>query len=253
MAQIGQAEDVDQKFKDNLRLTTSKIQVKSIIDGQTLLVDNDRILYLPAIYIPWETPQSQGEYGVRAKQFLEDNLKEKFIRIYQVRNNDRALQNALGHEAAYIVRDDGWFAQGELVEQGLAFAYPSQSHYAVADMIYNAEAKARDAKIGFWADDEWGIHTPETIEGIENKFAIVEGQVQAVASRNNVIYINFGENWRDDFTVAVDSGLRRDFSKVGINVMDLAGKIIRARGWVRDYNGVFMDIFHSSQIEVMPE
>jgi len=74
-----------------------------------------------------------------------------------------------------------------------------------------------------------------------------------VASRNNVIYLNFGDDWRTDFTVAASSQLRRDFSKAGINVMQLGGQKIRARGWVRDYNGAYLEVFHPSQIEVLAE
>jgi micrococcal nuclease len=52
-------------------------------------------------------------------------------------------------------------------------------------------------------------------------------------------------------TVAVNSSLRREFSKVGMNIMQLGGQTIRARGWVRQYNGPYMEIFHPSQIQVI--
>jgi len=242
-------------LQDSLRLLESKIPVHTVIDGQTLVVGRagqDRILHLPAIYIPWETPYSVGAYGARAKAFLEENLSDNtLIRLYQVRHNERALHNALGHEAMYIEREDGWFAQEALVQNGLAFAYPTQSHFAVADRLYTAEESAREAKLGFWAQEEWQVLTPETVQKVENRFAIVMGKVHAVASRNNVIYLNFGENWRSDFTVAMDSRLRRDFAKAGISTMDLGDKIIEARGWVRDYNGAFMEVFHPSQVRII--
>ena len=250
MAQIGHAESIDDDLRQKLLLTTPKARVTNIIDGQTFVINNTKTIHLPAIYIPWETPQSQGQYGAKAKKFLESTINEKFVRIYQVRNNERALQNALGHQEGYVTID-GQLLQSLLLEKGLAFAYPTQSHFIIADMLYKAEAKAQDDKLGFWTDDRWHVLTPDTAEGVENGFAIIEGTVKKVASRNNVIYLNFGDHWKDDMTVAAASDLRRDFSKAGISIMQLAGQKIRARGWIREYNGPFIEIFHPSQIEVL--
>ncbi len=250
MAQIGHAQSVDDELRQKLQLTMPKARVTQVIDGQTFVVNNTKTIHLPAIYIPWENPQSQGEYGARAKKFLEDVILEKFVRIYQVRNNERGLFNALGHNEGYVTVE-GQFVQLMMVEAGLAFAYPSQSHNDLADMIYGAEVKARDSKVGFWADETWAIKTPDTVAEVENRFVIVEGTVKKVASRNNVIYLNFGDDWRDDFTVAASSQIRRDFSKAGINVMQLASQKIRARGWVREYNGAYLEVFHPSQVEVI--
>lgn len=252
MAQIGHAQSIDDDLRQKLQLTMPKARVTQVIDGQTFVVNNTKTIHLPAMYIPWESPHSQGEYGARAKKFLEETIMEEFVRIYQVRNNDRALFNALGHHEGYVTVD-GQFVQSLIVEKGLAFAYPSQSHYVVADILYDAEEKAKEAKVGFWADDTWEIKTPETVTDIENQFVIVEGAVKKVASRNNVIYLNFGDDWRTDFTIAASSGLRRDFSKAGINVMQLGGQKIRARGWARDYNGAYLEVFHPSQVEILNE
>lgn len=252
MAEIGQAYADENAIKDVLRLTTAKARVTQVIDGQTLVVNNTTTIHLPAIYIPWETPTSQGEYGKRAKDFLEMEFLDKFVRIYQVRHIERALFNALGHEEAYLIRaDDGLWAQEELVKLGYAFAYPTQSHKDTADELYKAEEFAKTEKIGFWEEDQWQILNEETAVGVEDRFAIVEDTVEKIAIKNNVIYFNFGADWRSDMTVSMDSSLRRQFSKEGINIMQLGGQKIRARGWLRDYNGPFMEIFDPSQIKLI--
>jgi micrococcal nuclease len=252
MAQIGHVFAGEGAIKDILRLTTPKARVTQVIDGQTLVVNNTTTIHLPAIYIPWETPTSQGKYGKRAKEFLETEFLDKFVRIYQVRNIERALFNALGHKEAYLVRaDDGLWAQEELVKFGYAFAYPTQSHKDTVLELYKAEEFARGEKIGFWAEDQWKILNEDTAIGVEDRFAIIEGVIEKIAVKNNVIYLNFGDDWRKDMTVAMDSLLRRQFSKAGINVTQLAGQKIRARGWIRDYNGPFIEIFDPSQIEII--
>jgi micrococcal nuclease len=247
-----QASELDAQLKEKFRLTKPKARVTQVIDGQTLVINNTETLHLPAIYIPWEFDRDPGEYGKRAKDFVDENFNDKFIRVYQSRNKDRGLLNALGHSAGYITRaDDSFFAQVEMVRAGIAFAYPTQTHFEIADMLYEAENEARTEKRGFWADDTWQIMDEVTAMDTDNRFAIIEGKVKKVASRNNIIYLNFGDNWRDDMTVAVNSSLRREFSKVGMNIMQLGGQTIRARGWVRQYNGPYMEIFHPSQIQVI--
>ena len=253
MAQIGQANNDQDFIKEKLRLTMPKARVTQVIDGQTLIVNNTTTIHLPAIYIPWETHDNQGAYGKAAKDALEKQYLDKFVRVFQVRNQDRGQFNALGHTEGYVIDESGVIAQSLLVVNGLAFAYPSQSHFDLTDILYRDEFIAREKKLGLWANDKnFEILDAETAKTAEmNRFAIIEDVLQNVVSRNNVIYLNFEKDWKADATIAMDSGLRRDFSKSGINIMQMANQKIRARGWVRDYNGPYIEIFHPSQIEVI--
>jgi hypothetical protein len=80
---------------------------------------------------------------------------------------------------------------------------------------------------------------------------IVEGKVESVATKNNRTYINFGKDWRTDFTVSIKSGDKRDFSKRGINPLDWGGKHIRVRGWLDEYNGPYIQINHPESVEIL--
>lgn len=252
MAQMGQSQANEDILKQKLRLTIPKARVTQVIDGQTLVLNNTKTIHLPAIYIPWETPTSQGMYGKRAKDFLKDEFLDKFVRIYQVKHKERALFNALGHHEAYLVRaDDGLWAQEELVKFGYAFAYPTFSHNDTAADLYKAEDHARVEKIGFWEEDQWQIFNEQTIVDVKDRFAIIEDKIEKVAVKNNTIYLNFGNDWRNDLTVSMDSSMRRQFSKAGINVTQLGGKTIRARGWTREYNGPFLEVMDHSQLQII--
>ena len=63
------------------------------------------------------------------------------------------------------------------------------------------EAQARAAKHGLWADDTYAVLTPDNAEKGLNGWAIVEGTVRANAMAGNTVYLNFGQDWRKDFTV----------------------------------------------------
>lgn len=240
-------------LKDVLRLTMPKARVTQIVDGQTVIVNNTTTLSLPMIYIPWDSPQDPGEGMKRAKDYLEKELKDRFIKVYQIRDQKRGQLNALGHTQAYIERDDGLFVQRGLIENGLAFAYPTQSHFEMADVLYEAEDKAREAKVGFWADPKWDVMSDQEAKSIKDRFGIVEGKIDNIATRNNTIYLNFERDWKTDFTISLDSSRRRDFAKAGGNVMQWSGKKVQVRGWIREYNGPFVEIFHPSQIRVLEQ
>ena len=244
---------VKDELRQHLRLTKPKANVTQVIDGETFIINNTETIHLPAIYIPVDNRGVTNNAMAAAKEFLEKELSGKAVSIYQVRDPRRGQTNSLGHAEGYVLREDGWFVQEEIVKNGLAFAYPTQSHYEFADKLYIAEENARDAKVGLWSDPQWAIMTDQQAKQISTeRFVIIEGVVKGVATKNNVIYLNFERDWRKDFTVAVDSSLRRDFSKYGINLMQMINKPVRVRGWVRDYNGPYMEIFHPSQME-LPE
>ena len=253
MSFLGQVFAQDFVLKDKLRLTMPKARVTQIVDGVTIIVNNTTTLNIPMLYIPMETPQEAGEGMRRAKDYLDETLKDRFIRVYQVRDQNRGQANAMGHVQAYIERDDGLWIQRDMAQKGLAFVYPSQSHYDFANVLLAAEAKARADKVGFWADEKWNVMSDIEAKSLDNRFAIVEGIIEKIVTRNNTIYLNFERDWKTDFTIAIDSAKRRDFARAGANPMQWQGKKVRVRGWLRQYNGPYIEIFHPSQIELITE
>ena len=240
-------------LKTDLRLVNAKTRVIQVIDGETITIEDGSVIHLPMIYIPQDNAQTVSDIQKNAKEYLEKEIKGRFVRLYQIRDQKRGQVNALGHTEGYILRDDGLWIQKAMVENGLAFVYPSQSHYEMAAPLYTAEARAREAKIGLWADPKWAVMNTDEVKSAKDRFVIVEGQVKNIVTRSNTIYMNFEEDWRTDFTIAIDSSRRRDFSKYGANIMDWTGQKIRVRGWVRDYNGPFLEIFHPTQVELLEE
>jgi hypothetical protein len=65
-------------------------------------------------------------------------------------------------------------------------------------------------------------------------------------------YINFGADWRKDFTVSIRRRDLRDFRKAwGERLKKLEGKAVRVRGWLRLRNGPMIEATHAEQIEVL--
>ena len=67
------------------------------------------------------------------------------------------------------------------------------------------------------------------------------------------IYLNFGTNWRDDYTVSVAPSNARTFIEAGLGPEALAGRRIRVRGWIYERNGPMIDATHPEQIELVED
>ena len=82
-------------------------------------------------------------------------------------------------------------------------------------------------------------------------FQIVEGRVLKVAITRRRTYLNFGRDWKRDFTIVVEARFRRAFPERGKRLKKLEGKRVRVRGWLRWRNGPMLTATHPEQIEVL--
>jgi hypothetical protein len=84
-----------------------------------------------------------------------------------------------------------------------------------------------------------------------NNFEIVEGRIESVATRGGRIYLNFGSDWRRDFTVALRSRLVQSEPEKLQHLLSLKGTRIRVRGWIERRNGPLIDISDPNEIEFL--
>ncbi len=66
-------------------------------------------------------------------------------------------------------------------------------------------------------------------------------------------YLNFGEDWKTDFTIYLSPRTRRLFEREGLDIEDFEGHVVRVRGWLDSYNGPEIEATHPEQIEVLDE
>ena len=82
---------------------------------------------------------------------------------------------------------------------------------------------------------------------------MVAGRVVDAVRIKSRIYLNFGDDWRDDFTVTLDARARSLFEQSGRDPLTLKGRTVRVRGWLRQRNGPMIEATHPEQIEVVGE
>ena len=153
----------------------------------------------------------------------------------------------------YLQPDKGdkiWL-QGELLKTGAVFVYPptgSEPH--LADLL-KFEREARQAKRGLWNDPAYADKPAAKPTMGYGHFAFVSGKVVKAERIKNMVYLNFGEDWHDDFTIAIAAHDLQVFRDAAIDPLTYEGKTIRVRGWIKRNFGPMITVTHPAQIELL--
>ncbi len=228
-------------------------RVVEIVDGDTLILEDGREVRLVGIQAP-KLPLGRRNFKTwpladTAKSALTTLALYKTVTLsYGGRRVDR--HNRL---LAHLHDEKGVWIQGELLRSGMARVYSFQDNRAQIAEMLAMERKARAARRGIWRHRFYQIRDADTAHRHIGGFHLVEGQVRAVAARRKYTYLNFSDNWRTDFTIAVAARVRRLFKDAGLDLEALQGKTVRVRGWIKSRNGPLIDATHPEQIEILPD
>ena len=229
--------------------------VRSIVDGDTVVLESPvngtievRLVGLQAPKLPLGRRGFQKwPLADRAKEALEKLVLDRKVTLYYGgRRMDRH-----GRILAHLKRDDGLWIQGEMLRQGLARVYSFADNRTQVQDLLNAERAARAENKGIWGNSFYRIRTFVEAERYINSFQIVEGTVQNVAIVRGRAYLNFGSNWRTDFTISIAPKSVRLFRREGLDLEKMNGATVRVRGWLKSFNGPMIEVSHPEQIEVL--
>ena len=81
-------------------------------------------------------------------------------------------------------------------------------------------------------------------------FEIVEGSVTTVSRTKSAIYLNFGNDWKTDFTARIGKPVLDANPAFDQTLASLEGKTISVRGWIERRNGPMIDILDPAQITI---
>ena len=143
--------------------------------------------------------------------------------------------------------------QALLLRQGDALVSTEIVDKDCAADLGQAEAEARQAKRGIWADPSV-IKNAESSDNILSgigRFAVVEGIVLSVRQAGATTYLNFGRNWTRGFAATISRRTMPALESAGITVKLLENRRIRVRGFVEARPGPRIEILRAGQIEIV--
>lgn len=197
---------------------------------------------------------------LRAQQVVNASLSAQEIRIWGQGDTLDRYQRSLIH----LVDKDIWL-QKAWVAEGIFRVLPgmaSSQELACLGELYRAEMDAVQGQRGLWSDRKNTVLAAHDVPELEKhiaEFVLVEGGVRAVGKGGGRHFINFGEDWRSDFTVVVPQSVLSDWPQdlqhpqflQDRSLSSLVGHRVRVRGWMTSYRGPEIIVDDLSQIEIL--
>jgi endonuclease YncB( thermonuclease family) len=221
-------------------------------------------------------PQGEGRVAsvIDDRTFrLEDGREVRLTGIENVSTGGAAL-SALVADRDVILRADSdtpdrWGRQGafvfiagstspvqtQLLEQGQALVSGDVADKGCATALGVAEAVARRARRGTWADSNVikNAERPDDILTRIGQFTVVEGKVLSVREAGATFYANFGRRWTQDFAATISRRMMASFEAAGLSLKSLQNRNIRVRGFIERRGGPRIELVHVGQIEMIGE
>jgi endonuclease YncB( thermonuclease family) len=229
--------------------------IAAVTDGRTATLEDGRTLRLAGIEVPAfdARPEAEG-LALRAKETLQAFSLGAPLTLHRIEDEHERDRygRILAHAFVSAGRSERWL-QRMLVAAGHAQVAAHVGERGCAAALLREERAARAAKLGLWADPYYVIRPTERVSELKTargRFTIVEGRVLSVRESGGTVYVNFGRQWTEDFTVTIAKRNERMFAAAGLEPKALAGRRVRIRGWVEERGGPWIDVTRPEQIEV---
>src|SRR5579875_1941613 len=143
-----------------------------------------------------------------------------------------------------------------LIDAGLARYEPSAAARPCQSVLLAAEAGARAAGLGLWADPYYAVIAAADRSSFAEKAGtavIVEGRITGIADRRPRIMLYFGPRQGWDFSVAVVPHSSKGFAAAQTALAGLIGRKVRVRGVLDTRFGPQIEISSPDEIEAVEE
>jgi endonuclease YncB( thermonuclease family) len=219
--------------------------------NDVLVLRDGRAVHLEGIRLPHAgQDRAPGFVADQAFDALNGMAKGRDLTVTAVAPKEDRYDRVRGQVFSDGVAEP-WL-QLALLKMGAARVDIAPDRTECAAQLYAAESAARDAHLGLWAQPAYQVRTPANLGGDTGTFQIVQGQVLSADVNNGRAYLDFGPDYRTDFTVTIAPADMENFRSQGVDPRSYQGKTIRVRGIVQQLNGPEIEIANPEQIEVLP-
>lgn len=242
------AEVSDSVFQQECHSRQSFSVIADINDGGTLVLDNGERVVIRDIRLPSSEKHSLALLQLRRHE-------GRYIAIRSKTGPDR-----WGLYSAQIIladtdQDDESLAT-ILVQNGLAYVDSAEHHFLCDHILLQKEETARNSRLGIWKIQENRIRQAGETENLSFRtgiFTLVEGRILSVGIRKNRIYLNFGKNWKQDFTAIIPQAIIKYAPADQFTPSELTGRKVRIRGIIDKWNGPLITLQSLDMIEMIED
>ncbi len=212
--------------------------VREVIDGDTIRLANGAVLR----YIGLDTPETRIKekevwkddpqpFAREATEFNRSLVQGKCVNIeFDVQRTDK-----YGRLLGYVFADDR-LVNRILLEKGYAVLYTRPPNVRYKETLVSAQREARAENRGLWG--AYAIVDAAEAHRYIGEIRRVKGRVNSTYQSDKCVFLNFGRDWRSDFTVVIFTDSLAGFREENIEPRDFyKGKTVEVTGRIREYNG----------------
>jgi micrococcal nuclease len=230
----------------------SQVRVLEAIDGDTIKLSNGKLLR----YIGLDTPEvrlkkgaefiySPQPFALEAKEYNRKLVEGKLVRI----EFDLEKQDQYGRLLGYCFVDDVMI-NAKLIEEGYAVIYTRPPNVKYAELFISLQSQARQQNKGLWGS--YKVIDQAQAGSYINQIRTVRGKVLNAFKSAKCIFLNFGSNYKTDFTVVIFNNSLKSFYDKGIDPLTFyKDKVVEVSGRIKEYNGPEIIVNSPFEIEVV--
>jgi endonuclease YncB( thermonuclease family) len=217
------------------------IEVARVVDGETLMLKDERMLRLVDIDVPL-----RGALAAQAKEALAALIDGQSLAVKFAGN----AADRQGRVLAELYAGDKW-VQGELLRRGLArVAGTADNRIGIAEML-KLERQARRYRRGLWAEPAYAIVSAAEAGRHASSFALVTGTVAQIVSNSSGVLLVFGVDQHSGFVLSIAPDVVKLCRAAGLDLAALVGKTVLTRGYIDGTRRPTIAITFPEQIEVL--
>ena len=218
-------------------------RVSRALSGDLLLLDGGARVRLAGV----EAPAAPAPGAQASREALDALARGRAVDLLW----GGARDDGAGAELAQVrLSGARTWLEAALLDRGAVRVRTWTDDRALAGDLLAHEARARTARRGLWALNEYDVRLPDELGWNDAGLQIVEGRVARVADAGGKTWIDFGRNWRGLAAAAVPRSARRDFAAAGIDLHALEGRLVRVRG---PAHGRVLTVDHPEAVEVLKD
>jgi endonuclease YncB( thermonuclease family) len=230
------------------------VRVVAVEEGFELLLEDGRLVR-PAGIDPPAATRDDPQFGAHGRQALAARLVGTMIdgppAAAAPDRWGRIVGPVFAEAPAGATPGD---VAAMIVAAGSARVRPDAAARACLPALLRAEALARQARLGLWADPAYAVlaaDAPDTFVGRFGTLQIVEGRVTSIGESGPLIYLNFGPRRGVDFTVVIARQNGKAFDRAGVPLHGLLGRRVRVRGLLDKGSGPQIEISAPDWLEMI--
>lgn len=229
--------------------------VAEVVDGDTLRLGDGTIVRLAGI----EAPKPPLGVAVGASWPSADAATAEVRRLVGSRPVGIApsadASDRYGRHHVHAFLPDGRSLAIQLVVGGFVRVHWLPGESACLGPLLAAERLARAARLGIWSTTEYAVRRAEDASLLARNglYELVEGRVVSVGHGSSMVFLDFGRNYRSDFTILVAPPVADALGAAGMPVDGLAKRRVLVRGVIEDRSGPAIRLDDPAQLELVDE